>query len=102
MCLAAAARSRLSAFFMIALPITPAVAFVGYLIGNFVGFDDLGWALAALAILEVPRSTDRWQRERQLAAETQRAASISPETSGLGPSRVGLCRVMMPLADAVW
>ena len=69
--LAAAARSRLSAFFFIAVPATPAVAFTGYLIGHVMGFDAFGWALAALAIIEVPRRTDRWQRERQLAAETR-------------------------------
>jgi len=69
--LEAAARSRISAFFFIAVPATPALAFTGYLIGHVIGFDAFGWALAALAIIEVPRCTDRWQRERQLVAETR-------------------------------
>lgn len=72
--LAAAARSRLSAFFMIALPAAPPLALVGYAIGYITGFYALGWALVALAITEVPRRTDRWQRERQLAADIRKAA----------------------------
>jgi hypothetical protein len=71
--LAAAARTRLSAFFLIAVPGTPILAFAGYMIGYIVGFDVLRWALVALAIIEVPRCTDRWLRERQLAADTRRA-----------------------------
>jgi hypothetical protein len=42
------------------------------MIGYIVGFDALGWALVALAIIEIPRFTERWQRERQLAADTRR------------------------------
>ena len=72
--LAAAARSRPSAFFLIALPATPPLALTGYMTGYIFGSEALGWALAALAITEVPRRTDRWQRERQLAADTRRAA----------------------------
>jgi hypothetical protein len=44
------------------------------MIGYIAGFNALAWALVALAVAEVPRRTDRWQRERQLAAETRRAA----------------------------
>jgi hypothetical protein len=41
------------------------------MIGYIVGFNTPGWALVALAVTEVPRRTDRWRRERQLAAETR-------------------------------
>jgi hypothetical protein len=61
--LAAAVRSRLSAFFITVLA-TPDLAFPGYLIGHVMGFDAFGRALAALAIIEVPRCADGCERER--------------------------------------
>jgi hypothetical protein len=66
--LAAAARSRIPAFFFIAVPATPALAFTGYLIGHVAGFDTFGWAVAALTIIGFPRRTGR----RQLAADTRK------------------------------
>jgi hypothetical protein len=72
--LTAAERSWFSAFFLIALPATPALTFAGYMIGYIVGFNALGWALAACVIIEVPHRTHCWQRERQIAADTRKAA----------------------------
>jgi hypothetical protein len=68
----AAARSRLSALVMIAVPGAAILAFAGYAIGYITGFDALGWALVALAITDVPHRTVRWQRERQLASDIRK------------------------------
>jgi hypothetical protein len=70
----------MSAFVMLALPATPAVAFAGYMIGHMVGFDPFGWALAAHAVVGVPRWAHGWQRERKLAADTEKAARTADGT----------------------
>jgi hypothetical protein len=78
--LAAAARSYLSAFILIALPTTSALALIGFMMTYVSGLAAFGWAFVAFAIIEIPLWVHRWQRERQLAVATRRAAGTSRRT----------------------